>query len=87
LTLGLATSVSAPTDLLRDTASLAARLASGPTLAYGAIRRSLSFAGAHTLAESMDFEAEQMAMTGSSEDHRRAVAAFLVKQPPRFDGR
>ena len=87
LTLGLATSVSAPADLLHDAASLAARLASGPTLAFGAIRRALSFAGAHTLSESMDYEAELMALTGSSEDHRRAVAAFLVKQPPHFTGR
>ena len=38
-------------------------------------------------SEKMDYEAELMALTGSSEDHRRAVAAFLVKQPPHFTGR
>src|SRR3712207_8700131 len=54
--------------------SLGARLATGPTLSYGAIRRSVAFAAGHGLEESVAFEAEMMALTGRTEDHRNAVA-------------
>jgi 2-(1,2-epoxy-1,2-dihydrophenyl)acetyl-CoA isomerase len=66
---------------------LAATLADGPTLAYGAIRASVAFSGGHPLSESLAQEAEQMALTGASSDHAAAVAAFLAKEKPVFEGR
>ena len=59
----------------------------GPTVAYGAIRRSVEHAAGHDFAESLAFEAEMMALTGGTEDHRAAVDAFVAKQQPEFDGR
>jgi len=65
---------------------VAARLASGPTLAYAALRRAVGYALGHSLPEALEFEAGLMRRTGNSEDHRRAVEAFLAKQQPTFSG-
>jgi 2-(1,2-epoxy-1,2-dihydrophenyl)acetyl-CoA isomerase len=87
LGLGLVTEV-VPTDQVAGRArELAVRLAAGPTVAYGAIRRSLAYSAGHGLDESLAFEQQMMELTGSTQDHRGAVAAFLGKQQPSFDGR
>ena len=87
LDLGLATTVVAPDDLTREVQGLARRLATGPTVAYGAIRRSVAFSAGHDLEPALAFEAEMMAVTGRSADHRNAVEAFVGKRPPVFEGR
>ena len=66
---------------------VASRLAAGPTLAYGAVRRAVVFSSAHSLTDSLDFEEQMMTRTGTSEDHRAAVDAFLAKERPAFTGR
>jgi len=85
--LGLATTVVADADLLSEATSLARRLANGPTLAYGAIRNALAYSASHDLAESLVHEGQLMALTGGSQDHRDAVAAFVDKKRPVFRGR
>jgi 2-(1,2-epoxy-1,2-dihydrophenyl)acetyl-CoA isomerase len=85
--LGLATEVVPDDELAGRVAQVAATLAAGPTLAYGAVRRSLAFSAGHGLGESLAFEEEQMRRTGTSEDHRSAVAAFLAKDRAVFTGR
>ncbi len=87
LELGMATKVVPADDLNKEVSALAATLALGPTVAYGAVRRSVHFAATHTLAESLAFEGEMMARTGSSTDHHNAVKAFIDKQQPTFEGR
>jgi 2-(1,2-epoxy-1,2-dihydrophenyl)acetyl-CoA isomerase len=87
LELGLATKVVAPDELAGEVSALARRLAEGPTVSYGAIRRSVLFSGGHDLQESLEFESSMMALTGDTEDHRNAVAAFVGKQKPTFTGR
>jgi 2-(1,2-epoxy-1,2-dihydrophenyl)acetyl-CoA isomerase len=86
LQLGLATSVVGPDRFEDEVAELASRLAAGPTLAYAGIRRAVAFSAGHSLAESLAQEAEYMAQTGASTDHRAAVGAFLAKEKPRFTG-
>ncbi len=66
---------------------LARTLATGPTLAYGSIRRSMAFSAGHPLSEALAQEADQMALTGGSQDHAAAVAAFIAKEKPTFQGR
>ncbi|UER55026.1 enoyl-CoA hydratase [Kineosporiaceae bacterium SCSIO 59966] len=86
LEIGLATEV-VPDDELADRArEVAARLAAGPTAAYGAIRRALAFSATHDLEASLVHEAEHMAATGATTDHREAVEAFLAKREPVFTG-
>ena len=87
LALGLATEV-VPGDQLEPTvSSLASRLAAGPTVAFGAMRRSVAYAAGHPLADSLAFESQMMQVTGATEDHRAAVAAFVAKEKPEFHGR
>jgi len=87
LRLGLATSV-VPADKLADeVAKTARRLAAGPTRAFGAVRRALRHSAGHDLESSLAFEAEMMTRTGSTSDHRNAVASFVAKQQPAFEGR
>jgi 2-(1,2-epoxy-1,2-dihydrophenyl)acetyl-CoA isomerase len=87
LELGLATAVVPADQLSAEVSDLAARLASGPTLSYAAMRQSVNFSSSHDFAESLAFEATRMNLTGASEDHRHAVAAFVAKEKPTFHGR
>jgi 2-(1,2-epoxy-1,2-dihydrophenyl)acetyl-CoA isomerase len=87
LELGLVTEVVPAAEVAARARELAVRLAAGPTVAYGAIRRALAFSAGHGLDESLEFEHRMMDLTGSTEDHRGAVASFLAKQQPTFSGR
>ncbi len=87
LAMGLATQVVPAHELPRVVDELATRLAAGPTLAYGSVRRALAYSAGHGLAESLAHEAALMQRTGASSDHRAAVDAFLAKQRPSFTGR
>ncbi|ASW53368.1 enoyl-CoA hydratase-related protein [Plantactinospora sp. KBS50] len=66
---------------------LAARLAEGPTVAYGAIKRQLSVGDAGTLSAALAAEAQAQTICGATSDHRAATAAFVGKQKPQFEGR
>jgi 2-(1,2-epoxy-1,2-dihydrophenyl)acetyl-CoA isomerase len=66
---------------------LAARLAAGPTTAYGAIKRQLAVGDTGTLSDALAAEAQAQAICGATEDHRNATEAFLRKEKPVFVGR
>jgi 2-(1,2-epoxy-1,2-dihydrophenyl)acetyl-CoA isomerase len=87
LDLGLATEVVPDADLADRTHEVAARLAGGPTVAYGAVREALAYSLAHPLEESLAHEGELMALTGATADHQAAVTAFLAKEKRTFEGR
>ncbi len=86
LDLGLVTTVVAASSLAGEVASLVGRLASGPTLAYAAVKQSVAYAATHRLDEALAFESEMMARTGGSADHGNAVRSFLAKQQPTYEG-
>lgn len=85
--LGLATRVVPDDQLTSEVSALARRLAAGPTVAFGAIRRAVGYSATHSFEESLAHEAELMALTGSTDDHRNAVASFVAKERPTFTGR
>ncbi len=87
LELGLATSVVAADQFEAEVIDLAQRLASGPTRAYGAIRRSVEHSAGHGFEDALAFEASMMTLTGDTADHRAAVEAFVNKERPTFTGR
>lgn len=87
LSLGLVTEVVPAADVLDRAHALAARLAAGPTVAYGAIRAALAFSAGHGLEESLAFEHQMMSRTGATQDHAGAVRSFLAKGQPTFHGR
>lgn len=87
LALGLATSVVAPEGFEATVADLAGKLAAGPTLAYGAMKRALNTSATAELPEALAFEGRMMNLTGATEDHRNAVESFVAKERPVFNGR
>lgn len=87
LALGLATEVVPDEEFATRVSEVAQELAAGPTKAFGAVRRAVAFSAGHPLSESLAHEAELMASTGASADHQAAVAAFLAKEKPVFEGR
>jgi 2-(1,2-epoxy-1,2-dihydrophenyl)acetyl-CoA isomerase len=67
--------------------ALATRLAQGPTVALGLIRRLAREAEQLPLSEALAAERIAQRQAGRSEDFAQAVAAFLEKRRPRFEGR
>lgn len=87
LEIGLANQV-VPADTLTDVVrEMATRLAAGPTVALGAMRRSVTYAAGVSLTEAIELESAMMSKTGATADHRAAVAAFVAKEKPVFEGR
>lgn len=86
LALGLATKVVPDADLEAEVTAMARKLAAGPTLSYASIRQSVNFSASHSFAESLAYEGSKMTLTGASQDHRRAVEAFLSKSKATFTG-
>jgi 2-(1,2-epoxy-1,2-dihydrophenyl)acetyl-CoA isomerase len=87
LELGLATAVAPVERFADEVAALAGRLAAGPTVAYGAIRRAVATSAGAAFEDAIAFEGEMMTLTGGTRDHRAAVDAFLAKEKPVFEGR
>ena len=77
-----------PADqVVHEAQALAARLASGPTAAYRAVKTVLATAATDTLQQTLALEARLQTELGQTADHREAVEAFLAKRTPRFTGR
>lgn len=86
--MGLVTRVVPDAELDAETATLARRLADGPTITIGHIKANLNFAeqGA-TLAQALDHEAIRHIRCGMTEDHLEAAKAFVEKRAPKFVNR
>ncbi len=65
----------------------AARLAQGPSLAYGLTKRAMYRAWEQTLEEALAYEAYLQETAARSHDYQEGVQAFLEKRAPRFQGR
>lgn len=66
---------------------LAARLAAGPTVAYGQIKRELLHGATGTLADALLIELAAQQLSGGTADHRESTDAFVNKRKPVFEGR
>ena len=84
---GLISRVVEDEDLQAEATALAARLAEGPTLAYGVLRRLARHAEQCSLTDALGAERIAQRDAGRTEDFRGAVMSFLQKQKPRFEGR
>lgn len=74
-------------DALMDEAqTLAAKLAAGPTLGFGLIKRALLASGQNSLDAQLDMERDMQNIAARSHDFSEGVAAFVAKRPPAFKG-
>ncbi|MEV0665124.1 enoyl-CoA hydratase-related protein [Actinomadura luteofluorescens] len=87
LEMGMVTRVVPADELAPASVELARRMASGPTVAYGAIKAALDHAATHDLASALEREAELQDECEKTSDHHNATEAFLKKQQPTFEGR
>ena len=87
LELGLAHQAVPDEELAEQATVVARQLAQGPTAAYAAIKESLAFGAGHSLAETLEKEAELQVRAGASRDHQAAVEAFVKKEKPHFLGK
>jgi 2-(1,2-epoxy-1,2-dihydrophenyl)acetyl-CoA isomerase len=77
-----------PADTLQDEAmAVAHRLAQGPTRAYGEIRKLLRGSWSAPLPDQLAAEIEAIARTAATSDATGAVASFIGKSSPAFQGR
>jgi 2-(1,2-epoxy-1,2-dihydrophenyl)acetyl-CoA isomerase len=76
-----------PDGSLRDeAASLAARLAAGPTRSYAGTKRQLNNWLYSRMAEQLELEATVQQEMAGSEDFVEGALAFVEKRPTRFSG-
>lgn len=87
LDLGLVTEVVPADEFEATVREAAARLAAGPTQAFGAMRQAILASSTSPLTEALAVEESFMASTGATADHQEAVRAFLAKEKPTFTGR
>ncbi|GAA1411176.1 enoyl-CoA hydratase-related protein [Catellatospora coxensis] len=86
--LGLLTRLAEDDDQVLPAAQeLAARLAAGPTVAYGQIKRELLHGATGTLADALLVELAAQQRSGGTADHRESTDAFVNKRTPVFEGR
>jgi 2-(1,2-epoxy-1,2-dihydrophenyl)acetyl-CoA isomerase len=83
---GLISRVVEDEALASEAGALAARLAQGPTVALGLIRKLAREASHMPLSDALAAERAAQREAGDTRDFRNAVTAFLQKQQPRFDG-
>src|SRR5579864_5688576 len=75
-------------DKLRDEAmALSRRIADGPRIALGYMKKNLLAAETEPFQTVLELEAEHQARCAFTEDHKEAVAAFVEKRRPVFKGR
>ncbi|MDH4417235.1 MAG: enoyl-CoA hydratase-related protein [Acidovorax sp.] len=87
LHLGIVNRVVPAADLETAITTLAQRLATGPTLAYGAMKRLMRESMERTLPEQLAAEKDAFVRCASTEDFRTGVEAFHQRQNPSFAGR
>ena len=83
---GLVRAVVPVDEVLGAALELARRLAAGPTAAYTEIKRALAFGAVSPLDAVLANEGAGQSRLGLTRDHQGAVAAFLAKQRPSFEG-
>jgi 2-(1,2-epoxy-1,2-dihydrophenyl)acetyl-CoA isomerase len=83
---GLINRVVPDASLLKEAASLAARLAAGPTRSYAGTKRQLNNWLYARMEEQLELEARIQQEMAGSEDFVEGATAFAQKRPARFSG-
>lgn len=84
---GLVRAVVPAAEVLPAALELARRLGAGPTRAYAEVKRLVRHGAVAPLTDVLAAEGAAQARLGMTEDHAQAVASFLAKQAPTFQGK
>ncbi|KRC27016.1 enoyl-CoA hydratase/isomerase family protein [Acidovorax sp. Root217] len=87
LRLGLVNRVVPMAELDAATTAVAERLAAGPTVAYGAMKRLMRQSLERSLPEQLAAEQQAFAHCAATADFREGIAAFYARRPAQFNGR
>jgi len=87
LNIGLINRVVTNDELDEQVNELAQKLASGPTLAYGMVKKLLAVSFNNGLETQMELEGIGISAMAKTEDGKEGIAAFLEKRKPEFIGR
>jgi 2-(1,2-epoxy-1,2-dihydrophenyl)acetyl-CoA isomerase len=87
LELNLANKVVPTTELESETLKIATAFATGPTKAYGYIKRMMDRAAAVSLDDALDYEVFMQEAAGRTQDYINAVDAFKEKKKPEYLGK
>ena len=87
LRLGLINRIVPAVELDSATTTLAQRLAAGPTVAYGAMKRLMRASMDRTLPEQLAAEKDAFVHCAGTDDFRAGVEAFHQRQSAQFVGR
>ena len=74
-------------QLMAEARALATRLANGPTVAYGIMRKNILTALENSYSEALFAEAEGQRIAGGSADAMEGGIAFLQKRKAAFKGK
>lgn len=85
--LGIVNWVADDDALHAETTRIARRIADGPRVAYGYMKKNFFAAETESFATVLDLEAIHQTRCGLTDDHREARAAFVEKRKPIFKGR
>jgi 2-(1,2-epoxy-1,2-dihydrophenyl)acetyl-CoA isomerase len=83
---GLVTRVVPDAELQAEAAALAARLAQGPTRAYGVVKSLLAETFSTAYEAQLEHEARGIAAMARTADGQEGIRAFLEKRAARFTG-
>ena len=81
---GVVTEVVADDQVVGAARALAMKLASGPTLAFGAVKTLLNGTFDQSLESQMELEARSIAELAVSADGQEGIGAFLAKRKPKW---
>jgi 2-(1,2-epoxy-1,2-dihydrophenyl)acetyl-CoA isomerase len=83
---GLVNKVVPPETVMDEARAIARQIASGPTRAFGGVKRLLDTAFSDGLETQLERETRSIADMMCTKDGQAGIAAFLAKQTPRFEG-
>ena len=87
LGLGLVNRVVPATQLETEVKTLAQKIARGPSLAIGAVKKTLFANQERELAQALDSEVREQIRCYLSEDCNEGIKAFFEKRHPKFQGK
>jgi 2-(1,2-epoxy-1,2-dihydrophenyl)acetyl-CoA isomerase len=87
LNLGLVNKVVPQDQVMTEALEMAAKLAKGPTKAFGLTKRAVNKAIFPDLEELLEYEAHLQEIAGRSDDFQEGVKAFIEKRTPAYSGK